>query len=149
WWQILPVGPTGYADSPYQSFSSFAGNTNLLSPDRLVEEGLLRPTDIDELRLGDADVIHANVIPAKRQLARRAWKYFTQGNCAALRSEFDEFCARESWLLDFALFLALKDAHGGRPWIDWPTELAMRELGALARAQRDLAESMDLHRFAQ
>src|SRR5262249_35521711 len=69
WWQILPVGPTGYADSPYQSFSSFAGNTNLLSPDRLVEEGLLRPTDIDELRLGDADVIYANVIPAKRQLA--------------------------------------------------------------------------------
>jgi len=149
WWQILPLGPTGYADSPYQSLSSFAGNTNLLSPDLLVADHLLQPTDLDGGSFPESAVDYSAVILFKRQLARQVWERFAQA-APALRAEFDEFRQREaSWLEDFALFLALKDAHQGKAWNDWPREYAMREPSALTRAADELREAINVHRFAQ
>ena len=148
WWQILPLGPTGYADSPYQGLSSFAGNTNLLSPDLMVADHLAELTDLG-VSFADSIVDYAAVIPFKRQLARQAWERLPQA-APVLRAEFDEFRQREAgWLEDFALFLALKDAHQGKAWSAWPPEYALRDPGALARAQRELREPINVHRFAQ
>src|SRR4051794_13761262 len=141
WWQVLPLGPTGYADSPYQSFSSFAGNVNLLSPDLLVADDLLQPSDLEGAQFPESFVDYAAVIPFKRALLRHAWERFPQA-VPLLRAEFDEFRERESaWLEDFALFLALKDANQGRSWSDWPRAYAHRNAAALARAKVELADS--------
>jgi 4-alpha-glucanotransferase len=149
WWQILPLGPTGYADSPYQSLSSFAGNTNLLSPDLLFEEELLQRTDLVGASFPGAVVDYAAVIPFKRHLLKKAWNRFPQAK-QALRTEFDQFREQEaSWLEDFALFLALKEAHEDKAWSDWPPEYALREREALIRAAQQLRETMNVHRFGQ
>ena len=149
WWQILPLGPTAYADSPYQSLSSFAGNTNLLSPDLLVADNLLQRTDLDGVSFPEAVVDYAAVIPFKGRCARKAWERLPQA-AAALRAEFDEFRQREAgWLEDFALFMALKDAHQGKAWSDWPREYAPRDPAALTRAVDELREPMNHHRLAQ
>jgi 4-alpha-glucanotransferase len=150
WWQILPVGPTGYADSPYQSLSSHAGNANLISPDGLVAEGLLRPADLDGTRFDDTPINYEAVIPFKRALLRLAWERFSEGGVPQLQPEFDEFCRREaSWLEDFALFMALKDAHGGKQWSDWPQEFAFREPAALARVATELSAALEVQQFGQ
>src|SRR5947208_9539754 len=96
WWQILPLGPTGYADSPYQSLSSFAGNPNLLSPDLLLADGLLRQTDLEGVQFPETHVDYAAVIPFKRAIVQRAWEQFPQNATPGLRAEFDEFRQRES-----------------------------------------------------
>src|SRR5262245_31966565 len=109
WWQVLPLGPTGYADSPYQSFSSFAGNVNLLNPDLLLEDGLLRPDDFAGWSFPAAHVDYAAVLPFKRALLQRAWERLPQCPTPGLRSEFEAFCHREAgWLEDYVLFMALK-----------------------------------------
>jgi 4-alpha-glucanotransferase len=149
WWQVLPLGPTGYADSPYQSFSSFAGNTNLISPDLVVAEHLLEPADLDGVAFPEAPVDFAAVLPFKRRLARQAWERFGLAT-PALEVEFHEFCEHEAdWLEDFALFLALKDAHQGKAWSEWPREYALRDPSALKRAANELREAINVHRFAQ
>jgi 4-alpha-glucanotransferase len=150
WWQVLPLGPTGYADSPYQSLSSFAGNANLLSPDFLAEDGLINLSELDQIRSESGRVNYAAVIPFKRRLVEQAWGQFQQTGQAKSRAEFDHFRHREaSWLDDFALFLALKEAHGGRQWSEWPAEYAFRMPEALAQAAGRHGEAIDLHRFAQ
>jgi 4-alpha-glucanotransferase len=149
WWQILPLGPTGYADSPYQSLSSFAGNTNLLSPDLLAADDLVARTDLGDVAASATVVDYAAVIPFKRQLARQAWERLPQA-AQVVRADFDEFRQREAgWLEDFSLFLALKDAHHGKAWSAWPTEYALRDAGALARAADELREAINVQRFAQ
>src|SRR5262249_54889112 len=150
WWQILPVGPTGYADSPYQSLSSFAGNINLLSPELLLEDRLLTEADLPMLTFGDGPVDYAAVIPFKRKLLHRAWQRFEAKTNPSLQNEFAEFCAREcAWLSDFCLFLALKDAFGGKQWMEWPREHAFRGPAAMARARREHAEAIDVQAFGQ
>ncbi len=149
WWQILPLGPTGYADSPYQSLSSFAGNTNLLSPDLLVADDLVPQTDLGDLSFNAEVVDYAAVIPFKRQLVRRAWERFARA-APALRADFDDFRQREAgWLENFCLFLALKDAHQGKAWSARAPEVALRNGGALARAAEALREPINVHRFGQ
>ena len=151
WWQALPLGPTGYGNSPYQSLSSFAGNGLLISPDWAIEEGLLRPSDCDEGRSLPKNTVDYNaVIPFKHKLLERAWSSFSSMRRSDLRHDYDQFCLDQAhWLDDYALFRALKARQGGAYYLDWPEEFVRREPAALARARRDLAEPIDQARFTQ
>jgi 4-alpha-glucanotransferase len=112
WWQALPLGPTGYGNSPYQSLSSFAGNRLLISPDGLIEEGLLRASDCDEGRYFPRKAVdYQAVIPFKHKLFEIAWNTFRAMSRSTLRLEYDQFCVEQAhWLDDYALFRALKVA---------------------------------------
>jgi 4-alpha-glucanotransferase len=150
WWQVLPLGPTGYADSPYQSFSAFAGNPNLLSPDALIESGLVRRSDIKDESFASGEVDYARVIPFKRRLLEAAWERFLSGSGASLCEEWETFCQQEAhWLVDFARFMALKDAYEGKSWQEWPKAWRVQAPGALAEADRDLSDAIGRHRFGQ
>src|SRR5262245_50582354 len=115
WWQILPLGPTGYGDSPYQCFSAFAGNPNLISPQLLMEDGLLDAADLAGARFGAERVDYGAIIPFKNGMLAKAWERFQSGRAAALKEPFDSFKRTNMvWLDDYALFMALKEAHGGK-----------------------------------
>jgi 4-alpha-glucanotransferase len=150
WWQMLPVGPTGFGESPYQSYSTFAGNLNLLSPDLLIRDGLLRADDVAGHGFPNDRVDYAAVEPFKLGLVRRAYAVYRGGSANHLRAAYDEFLhERRTWVGDYALFMAVKDAHGGRPWYEWPAGLRGREAGALASARHELADAVGLHLFGQ
>jgi 4-alpha-glucanotransferase len=150
-WQILPLGPTGFGDSPYQCFSAFAGNPYLVSPEGLLEDGLLDAADLARAPAFPADrVDFGPVIAWKVALLERCWERFRAGRGRALRAPFDAF--REShagWLDDFALFMALKEAHRGRAWVEWEAPLAARDPDALEAARARLAGRADAERFRQ
>jgi len=130
WWQVLPLGPTGYGDSPYQSFSTFAGNLNLLSPDLLIRDGLISGDDVGGPSFPADHVDYAAVEPFKLGLVRRTWENFRGGRATHLKPAFDQFAEdKRDWLGDYARFMAIKDAHGGAPWFDWPAELRRRDAG--------------------
>jgi len=149
WWQALPLGPTGYGNSPYQSLSSFAGNGLLISPAGLISEGLLKPGDCDAQFAPDL-VDYDSVIPFKHRLLERAWTYFNTGKRQDLRSPYDDYCAeQENWLEDYALFRALKAKYRGAYYLDWPAELVQRRPSALLKARHELASQIDQVRFAQ
>ena len=119
-WQVLPLGPTGYGDSPYASYSAFAGNTLLISPERLVQDGLLDQSELEEAPVGPVDYGYAHQFKAK--LLAQAYQRFGKTDPVHLRTEFEEFRNCEShWLDDYALFRALKDEHGGAAWTEWET----------------------------
>jgi 4-alpha-glucanotransferase len=149
WWQALPLGPTGYGNSPYQSLSSFAGNALLISPGELISDGLLQAGDCDSHFASDA-VDYDSVIPFKQRLLEKAWSNFKAGERKNLRSPYDEFCAQQAnWLEDYALFRALKAKYRGAYYLEWPAELVQRRPNALAEARRVLATQIDQVRFAQ
>ena len=150
WWQVLPLGPTGYGDSPYQAFSAFAGNPYLVSPEVLLQDGLLNRPDLDGAPFGQGRVDYGAVIPFKIRILGRAWENFRRGSAPALPPAFEEFCVKHAaWLDDFALFMALKDAQGGKGWQDWPAGLVLREPGALRGARQELAYQVGQHKFRQ
>ena len=150
WWQALPLGPTGYGDSPYQSLSSFAGNGILISPDSLIEDGLLRSSDCDGQSFAATAIDYDAVIPFKHRLLETAWNLFRAGARADLRPAFAQFCDNGAhWLEDYALFRALKARHQGASYLEWPADLVQRDPTALARARGDLAGQIDEVRFAQ
>jgi 4-alpha-glucanotransferase len=150
WWQILPLGPTGYGDSPYQCFSAFAGNTYMLSPELLVQDGLVGRDDVAGPSFPNSHVDFGSVIHYKIGLLARAWEHFRRGHAGSLRPQYEEFCERHrDWLDDFALFMAVKAVHGGVSWLDWPGDLVRRQPAALESARRRLADAIGLHRFGQ
>jgi 4-alpha-glucanotransferase len=150
WWQVLPLGPTGYGDSPYQCFSAFAGNPLLVSPDALLEDGLLNRRDVEGVQFPAGHVDYGPVIEFKNRILNRAWENFQRGAAPALGAAFADFCRHAAgWLDDYALFRAIKDAHGGKSWSDWPLELVVRKPDALAEARRELAGAVGLHQFRQ
>ena len=152
WWQVLPVGPTGYGDSPYQSPSTFAGNLNLVSPELLERDGLATAGDLSGCELDPPSAVDFGaVIARKRRLVHRAWERFEAGDGpAALRPAFDAFQMRHAhWLDEFALFMAIKDAHSGAPWWEWPRLLARRDAAAMRAAAETFAEEAASHRFGQ
>jgi 4-alpha-glucanotransferase len=150
WWQILPLGPTGYADSPYQSYSAFAGNPNLISPDLLVQDGLVSSSDLNDVHFGPGKVDFENVNKFKDWLLGRTWQAFRGGAAAHLRGPFDRFRKDEAaWLDDYALFMAIKAAQGEHSWQQWPEPLRCREPAAIDRARRELADAVDAQRFRQ
>jgi 4-alpha-glucanotransferase len=149
-WQALPLGPTGYGDSPYQALSSFAGNPLLISPDWLIEDGLLRASDCLGYSFSSRAVDFDAVKRFKYALLETAWKNFSSGARADLRPAFEEFArAQAHWLDDYALFRALKERYGGSSYLDWPEELVRRVPRALDRARRDLARQVEPVRFSQ
>jgi 4-alpha-glucanotransferase len=150
YWQVLPLNPTGFGDSPYQGLSAIAGNPNLVSPEALAGDGLLDPADLTERRFPPGAIDYGRTIEFKRNLLARAWARFRAGTAPALRQPFEEFAARQGfWLDDFALFMALKEAHKGAAWSDWARELVLRQPMALARARQALRETVGFHQFAQ
>ena len=150
WWQALPLGPTGYGNSPYQSLSSFAGNELLISPDCLIDDGLLRTSDCEGNSFSAALVDYDAVIPFKRRLLERAWTNFSAGPLPDLRPAFDQFCDEQRhWLDDYALFRALKLRHNNAYYLEWPAELVRRLPLALASARRELERPIDQVQFAQ
>ncbi|HET9478598.1 MAG TPA: 4-alpha-glucanotransferase, partial [Pyrinomonadaceae bacterium] len=133
-WQVLPLGPTGYGDSPYMCLSAFAGNTALISPERLVAEGL----------------VDTDFATDKNQLLRSAYQNYRKTTDTNLRSAFETFAQREAhWLEDYALFRALKDAHNGVAWHEWEPSLVRRTPAALARAREQLRQEIEAHMFYQ
>jgi 4-alpha-glucanotransferase len=152
WWQVLPLGPTGYADSPYQSPSTFAGNLNLLSPEAVAADGLATAADVAACELPAGGPVHfESVIPRKRRLVDTAWQRFVAGDGKAeLRPAFDAFTKSEAaWLDEYAVFAAIKDAHGGAPWWDWSAPLAGHDAAAVRRFAREHADAVAAHRFGQ
>ncbi len=150
WWQVLPLGPTGYGDSPYQCFSAFAGNPYLVSPDLLLRDGLLKKSELPAADFPDDLVEYGPVIESKVRLLSHAWDNFQAGAAPSLRPHFDAFCVQQArWLDDFALFMALKDVNGGSSWLDWPDDLVQRKPSALRQARAELGEVIGLHKFRQ
>src|SRR5204862_3285130 len=149
WWQMLPVGPVGYGNSPYSAHSAFAGNPLLISLDSLVQEGLLErasPAGAPAFPKGRVD--HAASRAWRNRHLRAAFAAFSKR--AADRGPFEDFCAQNAaWIEDFALFMAIKHTRGERPWTDWEPDLCAREPAALARARQALADEVHQHRFEQ
>lgn len=150
WWQALPLGPTGYGNSPYQSLSSFAGNGLVASPDWLIQEGLLRVGEAQPPIFPEHEVDYNAVIPFKHQILAKAWKNFKSGARSDLSPAFEQFRADEAhWLDDYALFWALKIRFDGAYYLEWPTELVQRQTAALNRARVELADQVGMACFAQ
>ena len=146
YWQVLPLCPTGYGDSPYQSFSTFAGNHYLIDLDMLIEEGLLKQQEVDAIQWGkdeghvDFGCLYENRLP----LLKRAFRRFQPD--AAYRA----FVADNAdWLEDYALFMALKAKFHGEPWQNWPIGLMLRLPEVMESYRKELQEAMQLHYFLQ
>jgi 4-alpha-glucanotransferase len=153
-WQLLPLGPTGYGDSPYQSFSAFAGNPLLISPDTLVKDGYLPKTAVHEAPgFPSHKVDFGPVIEYKTGLFRQAHHHFQRHSTAGQQAAFSDFCSRQAgWLDDFALFMALKDHHAhheGGVWNTWPEAIARREPTAMSQWSHKLAGAVTYHKFLQ
>ncbi len=150
-WQVLPLGPTGYGDSPYQCFSAFAGNPYLISPQLLVQDGLLHNNDLVNLPPFSAErVDYGMVIPWKLRVLAQAWQQFSERGSPQLREAFAAFREEHAaWLEDYALFMALKEAHRGAPWPTWEAALRRREAAALEAARRSLGASVERQAFYQ
>jgi len=150
WWQALPLGPTGYGNSPYQPLSSFAGNALVVSPGWLVEDELLRASDCQPPAFPQNQIDYDRVIPFKHQLLETAWAHFNVGARSDLRPAYEQFCHEHShWLDDYALFRALKARFDNSYYLEWPVELVERQPEALAGARRELADHIGLACFAQ
>ncbi len=145
YWQLLPLNPTGYGNSPYQAFSSYAGNPYLIDLDLLVEENLLKKEEITAFSWGSDET-------------RVDFGAMYENRWRILRTAFQRFCPNESyeaylaenpWLRDHCLFLAIKDSQGGKPWQEWPESLKKRELAALAEQAQQWKEELAFHYFLQ
>jgi 4-alpha-glucanotransferase len=150
WWQSLPLGPTGYGDSPYQPLSSFAGNWLLISPDGLVDDGLLLADEAAHASISEVAVDYGAVAQFKLQLLETAWSNFDARASRDVKIAYDRFRAEQAqWLEDYALFRALKFKYGSVTYLDWPAELVGRDPAALADARQQLASRLDQVRLAQ
>jgi 4-alpha-glucanotransferase len=150
WWQILPLGPTGFGDSPYQCFSAFAGNPLLISPELMFEDGLLKAATINAPYFPGPGVDYEGVGTFKTRLLRTAYSDFKGGVAKTLRPEFDAFQEREKdWLMDYALFMAVRQALGGRSLAEWPREVLFREPTAMAALEKDLKSEVQYQAFTQ
>ena len=145
-WQVLPLNPTGYGDSPYQSCSAYAGNHYLIDLETLVEEGMLKPEELDRISwCSQEDKVDFGLLYQNRlKVLHIAFRRFSGSY------EFARFCAaNESWLADFSLFMALKDRFGGAPWYEWPDSLKYRDPDALASAHKGLHKQIRFYSFIQ
>ncbi|MBL8132136.1 MAG: 4-alpha-glucanotransferase [Anaerolineae bacterium] len=150
-WQVLPLGPTSYGDSPYQALSAMAGNPNLISLDMLIDVEWLTPGDVaDKPPFPEDHVDFGWIIPWREVVLRKAYDGFAR---RASKAHIDAFRAWGSknahWLEDYALFMALKNAHGGKPWTEWEEPLALRDRDALIDAEKRQGKELDLYRFQQ
>lgn len=150
-WQLMPLGPTGYGDSPYASFSAFAGNPMLISPDILAADNFLSTEDLADLPEFPADrVDFGPVLEYKKSLLARSFAHFEANATAEQKAEFSAFIeASRSWLDDFALFMALKDHHGGAVWNSWEKPIATHQSEAVAEWREKLADQVRYYCYQQ
>jgi 4-alpha-glucanotransferase len=150
-WQVLPLGPTGYGDSPYQCFSAFAGNPYLISPALLLEEGLLKREDFTERPVfPDDHVDFGPVINWKLDILEKAFERFQKSTRKSIKSDFEVFWnANVHWLDDFSLFMAIKEANGGMSWSQWPADLRLRNLDALQNFRTSNQKAIQKQIFRQ
>jgi 4-alpha-glucanotransferase len=150
YWQVLPIGPTGYGDSPYQTFSAFAGNPLLIDLTALVERGWLEEGALAGAPANGGTVDYGAVVNFKIGALHLAWVGFKALAEAEDQARYQAFCKAEaSWLDDYALFQALKNAHHGASWNQWAKPLATRDKAALAEARKAHADQLGYHRFVQ
>ena len=148
YWQILPLGPTGYGDSPYQSFSTFAGNPYLIDLEELIDQGLLSEDECDDADLGDdsSAVDYGKMYHARFALLREAYSH----SGAQETEEFQDFVSKNAyWLEDYALYMAIKDAHGGAGYDAWEADIRDHKPEAVAAWQEKLANEVGFYRYIQ
>jgi 4-alpha-glucanotransferase len=146
WWQILPIGPTGFGNSPYQSHSSYAGNPLLISPEKLAGVGLVTKDELGAYpELPEDRVNYDATVAAKQVLFEAAFRRFDDNDPEYLT--FRELA--KSWLDDYAMYMALKEAHAGRAWNDWEPGIAARKPAAMEKWARELDAKIRYHRFVQ
>ena len=150
-WQTLPLTPTGFGDSPYQSFSAFAGQPLIISPEFLKEWGFLTREELESCPAGDERFVdYGTVIPWKNQILKIAYTRFAKGIDAELQEEYDAFLEEHAyWLEDYALFMACKEAHEGRDWLSWEDEYRKPTKAAKAKMLETFAEDMKYYYFVQ
>lgn len=148
-WQILPLGPTGFGNSPYQCFSSAAGNPLLISPEKLMENGLLNE---DDLKFPESKVLKSDCVNYEKAkeykftLMQKAFKNFKKNN----QKDFEKFCRENiNWLNDFALYFSLKEEFSLKPWNRWPRAVRMKEEDIIEQYRKKLAEKIYYHKFVQ
>lgn len=148
YWQVLPIGPTSYGDSPYQSFSAFAGNPYFIDLEQLVEEGLLETSDVEDVFWGadrtsvDYETIYNNRFPVLKLAFKNSRHQETK--------EFKEFCKQQSyWLSDYSLYMAVKDSFDGREWLLWDEDIRFRKPEAVKAYSRKFEEEIAFYEFCQ
>lgn len=149
-WQILPVGPTGFGNSPYQPFSAFAGNPYFISLSDLVEEGLLTWDEINSFHFGDRQdkVDYGTMYESRAKVLKLAFDRFMTKEDE--KEDFASYCKKEKfWLNDYALYMTIKDLHEGQSWLDWEDKYRLRDAKALAAVEKEYAEKIDFYRFRQ
>ena len=148
-WQVFPLGPTGYGDSPYQCFSAFAGNPLLISLEFLIKEGLLTEDECNRVKSFDKHTIdYGTVIKSKSECLQKAFEKYQ----SKLKNdkEFKAFCKEnEYWLNDYSLFMAVKNFHGGVSWTNWSEDIAFRIDGAVEKWTKKLKNEIDYQKFLQ
>lgn len=148
YWQILPICPTSYGDSPYQSFSSFAGNPYFIDLEYLCKEKLLKKSECESFPWGKdpKSVDYGVMYESRYKLLKLAYARFEKKE----PEDFEEFCKKEAdWLSDYALFMALKDANGGKAWFSWEEDLKMRKPEAIKEARQTYAEDIRFYQMLQ
>ncbi|QMS86179.1 4-alpha-glucanotransferase (plasmid) [Nostoc edaphicum CCNP1411] len=150
-WQILPLGPAGDSNSPYASYSAMAGNPLLISPGLLQKKSLLTKENFDNLpKFSSETVDFSRVIQTKTLMLQKACFNFKASATSFQQQEFSEFCQSQAyWLDDYALFMALKDVHGGAGWNAWEPAIAHRQPEAIQLGQQQLAEEIFYHKYLQ
>ena len=152
YWQILPLGPTSYGDSPYQSFSTFAGNPYYIDIVKLIEEGFLTREDADKYDFGDSQesIDYEKQYRHRYQLLKIAFQNLSKvKNYDIIRKEFEDFKKENDWLLNYSLFMVLKNSHGGRAWNTWEDELRLRKPEAIKKAINKYADEVEFYNFLQ
>ena len=150
-WQVLPLGPTGYGDSPYQPFSAFAGNPLLIDLEQLIEGGLLIEADLAPIPpFPDDRVSYGEVIDFKDRVLQRSYRVFVEQGSEFMRAELAEYReANRDWLDDYALFMALKSHFDWAPWTEWERDIALHEGQALSHWHDTLREDVNYQRYLQ
>ncbi|WP_027340323.1 4-alpha-glucanotransferase [Halonatronum saccharophilum] len=149
-WQICPLGPTGYGDSPYQCFSAFAGNPFLVSLEKLKEEGLVKEDDLGEDNFPKDKVDYGWVIDFKVGVLKKAYNRFKKKSNKKDNEDFVAFCQDNiEWLEDYTFFMALKDEFDGRPWIEWDDDIKFRKEEAVDKYKKELKDEIQFHKFIQ
>jgi 4-alpha-glucanotransferase len=150
-WQILPLGPTGYGESPYQPLSSFANNTLLIGLDELVQLNLISKSDlIGANNFNRKNIDFDAVIPWRKKILYKAASNFSSKASKELKQNFEEFVSKSSsWLNEYALFSAIKNSQNLKAWVEWPVELRTREANAIKRVSEDLSEQIQAEKVLQ
>lgn len=151
-WQIFPLGPTGYGDSPYQSFSTFAGNPYLIDFDLLIEGNLLQQSDLEGINFGNNEecIDYGLIYNEKYPLLRKAYENFKKLENNPYTQNYNDFkWCNGWWLEDYAMYIALKNHFNGLPWNEWPADIKARNHDAMEKYRWEIGDDIEFHRFIQ